>query len=214
MREWHVALGSEEKGPIGEDELLARFRSGELPLHALVWSDPMPDWMPAREVPPFSHLSGIAQPPPMPGAPASFGYAGFWKRFVAFFLDSLITGFVGFVFGFALALIYIATGRDPAGLETPEVNLAFNAFGVIVGWLYYAGFESSRLQATPGKMALGIVVTDMEGRRVSFLRATGRHFGKILSALTLLIGFILAGLTPKKQALHDMIAGCLVVNRR
>ncbi|MGB6469852.1 MAG: RDD family protein, partial [Candidatus Acidiferrales bacterium] len=68
-------------------------------------------------------------------------------------------------------------------------------------------------QGTLGKRALGLLVTDLEGRRVSFGRASGRYFGKIVSALILMIGFIMAGFTEKKQALHDMLAGCLVLRK-
>jgi uncharacterized RDD family membrane protein YckC len=71
--------------------------------------------------------------------------------------------------------------------------------------------ESSVKQATLGKLAIGIIVTDLQGSRITFGRATGRYFGKILSSLILSIGYIMAGFTEKKQALHDMIAGCLVV---
>ena len=60
-------------------------------------------------------------------------------------------------------------------------------------------------------MALGLKVTDLQGKRISFARATGRHFAKLLSGMILLIGYIMAGLTERKQALHDMIAGTLVV---
>ena len=80
-------------------------------------------------------------------------------------------------------------------------------------WLYFALMESSSKQATLGKMALGIIVTDLNGNRLSFGRATGRYFGKIISGAILMIGYIMAGFTEKKQALHDIIAGCLVVNR-
>jgi uncharacterized RDD family membrane protein YckC len=73
--------------------------------------------------------------------------------------------------------------------------------------------ESSYLQATLGKMAIGIVVTDLEGKRISFARATGRHFAKIISGFILFIGYIMAGFTQKKQALHDLIADCLVVKK-
>lgn len=89
-----------------------------------------------------------------------------------------------------------------------------NILSIIIVWLYYTLMESSSKQATLGKMALGLIVTDMEGRRISLLRATGRHFGKIVSMMTIFIGFILAGITPRKQALHDMIAGCLVMVRK
>lgn len=83
----------------------------------------------------------------------------------------------------------------------------------IGGWLYFALMESSGQQGTIGKMALGIKVTDMNGNRIGFGRATGRYFGKIISSLTLTIGYIMAGFTQQKQALHDIIAGCLVINK-
>jgi uncharacterized RDD family membrane protein YckC len=83
----------------------------------------------------------------------------------------------------------------------------------MLDWLYHAGFECSSFQATPGKMAISVIVTDMEGKRISFGRATGRHFGKIISGLILCIGFMMAGWTQKKQALHDMLADCLVVKK-
>jgi len=84
---------------------------------------------------------------------------------------------------------------------------------IVIGWLYYALMESSVRQATLGKMALGLMVTDLNGQKISFDRATGRHFAKIISALILFIGFLMAGFTRRKQALHDMIAGCLVIRK-
>jgi uncharacterized RDD family membrane protein YckC len=71
--------------------------------------------------------------------------------------------------------------------------------------------ESSSMQATLGKMALGLKVTDLNGKQISFGKATGRYFAKIISAIILLIGFIMVAFTEKKQGLHDMIAGTLVV---
>ena len=82
---------------------------------------------------------------------------------------------------------------------------------ISINWLYFALMESSANRATVGKMALGIIVTDMQGNRISFARATGRYFAKFLSAMILLIGYIMAGLTEKKQALHDKIADTLVI---
>ncbi|MFY9676334.1 MAG: RDD family protein, partial [Terriglobales bacterium] len=77
-------------------------------------------------------------------------------------------------------------------------------------WLYEALMESSSYQATLGKMIFGMKVTDLYGNRISFARATGRHFAKIVSGLLLCIGFIMVGLTERKQGLHDMMAGTLV----
>lgn len=147
-------------------------------------------------------------------------YAGFWRRFVAYIIDRLILGVPSsiLVLAFIVPSIVALCNRSWSAENIPMAIVSF-----IVGWVwlamlivlvhivYFAWFESSRFQATPGKMVLGIIVTDMEGRRVSFVRALGRNVGKILSHLILNIGFILAGVTAKKQALHDMLADCLVV---
>jgi len=85
--------------------------------------------------------------------------------------------------------------------------------GYIVPWLYFALMEASAKQATLGKLALGIKVTDEAGNRVSFGRATGRFFSKILSGMILCIGYIMIAFTKKKQGLHDILAGTLVVKR-
>jgi uncharacterized RDD family membrane protein YckC len=84
---------------------------------------------------------------------------------------------------------------------------------VAIDWLYFAYQESSPAQATLGKRALGIKVTDLQGNRISSARATGRYFAKILSIVTFLIGYIIAAFTARKQALHDLVADTLVVNR-
>lgn len=85
-------------------------------------------------------------------------------------------------------------------------------FGVIT-WLYFAIMESSVARATLGKLALGIKVTDIRGNKISFMKATGRYFGKIISGLILCIGYLMAGFTEKKQALHDIMSGCIVIRK-
>ncbi len=159
---------------------------------------------------------------PVPGTTPSFRYAGFWKRFLAYFIDKIILGAISLVF----ILPLIAVGGlsvlrwDEYDSFTPEFLLALvTAFAgvlvmiLVIHWLYFALLES-RKGATFGKMALGIAVVDMKGDRISFGRASGRHFGKILSSLILCIGYIIAGFTQQKQALHDILAGCLVINRQ
>jgi len=96
-------------------------------------------------------------------------------------------------------------------MQPSRQMIAINLAGAMVAWLYWALMESSAWQATLGKRMLGLRVTDLAGRRISLARASGRYFGKLVSALTLGLGFVMAGLTEKKQALHDMMAGCLVV---
>jgi len=88
------------------------------------------------------------------------------------------------------------------------------AIVVVGGWLYFSLQESSAQQATLGKRAVGIKVTDLEGSRISFGRATARYFSKFLSGLICAVGYVMAGFTQRKQALHDMIASTLVVRAR
>jgi uncharacterized RDD family membrane protein YckC len=85
------------------------------------------------------------------------------------------------------------------------------AAGVIASWLYSALLQSSSRQATVGKIALNLIITDEAGNRISFARASGRYFAGILNVLTLGIGYLMVIWTPKKQALHDRIAGTVVV---
>ncbi len=138
-------------------------------------------------------------------------YAGFWKRFAAGFIDYFITFILSAIVGGIIGLIYGASAGT-AAIEEIAMFLGSLA-GFLVTWIYHAAFESSPKQATPGKMALGIKVTDLEGRPVGFGKATGRYFGKIISILILFIGFIMIAFSRKKQGLHDMMAGCLVVNK-
>ena len=154
-----------------------------------------------------------------PGRSRRLDYAGFWLRFCAAFLDGLIIGAVNFMVGFAIGILFFAVaagggGQGPgAQAALGGLQLVANLVGIVIQWLYFALMESSSNQATLGKMAVGIKVTDMDGRRLSFGRATGRYFAKIISAFTCLVGYIMAGFTEKKQALHDMIASCLVVRK-
>jgi len=128
-------------------------------------------------------------------------YAGFWRRFAAWILDGLLLSLVTLPFTVQFGVSIAEASRRSAS----------STISLVVGWLYFALMESSAKQATVGKMALGIIVTDLDGRRIGFGRATGRYFAKILSALTLGIGFLMAGFTERKQALHDMVASCLVI---
>lgn len=127
---------------------------------------------------------------------SNFGkYAGFWARFLALLLDCILLG----------AVSAILSGGNPK--IQASINLA-------VGWLYFAFMESSIKQATLGKMVLGLKVTDIKGKKISFARATGRYFAKILSVIILFIGFIIVAFTEKKQGLHDKLAETLVLRNR
>jgi uncharacterized RDD family membrane protein YckC len=130
-------------------------------------------------------------------------YAGFWRRVAAVILDGIVLGIVTVPLNLAFG--------DGTGSDSMTYSPAGQSISTALGWLYYALMESSAKQATLGKMALGIMVTDLEGRRIGFGKATGRYFAKILSALILLIGFIMVAFTARKQGLHDILAGTLVV---
>ena len=148
-------------------------------------------------------------------------YAGFWKRFLAFIIDAIIMSIASFLAIIpVLGLIGLGVGTAAAGDSDSMTGIIIAAIGAylmvcmalaVAGWLYYALMETSVNQGTLGKMALGIKVTDLSGNRVTFGKATGRYFGKIVSGMILYIGYIMAGFTEKKQALHDIMAGCLVV---
>ncbi len=144
-------------------------------------------------------------------------YAGFWLRVVASMIDGFISWIVMFVFLAIVGAILIAIGGPADGngndVGPAEVILVILYYGVsiVFPWLYSALQECSESQATLGKRMLGLRVTDLEGNRITFGRASGRHFGKILSGLICGIGHIMAGFTEKKQALHDMLASTLVV---
>lgn len=149
---------------------------------------------------------------------ANNSYAGFWLRFVARVVDSFLIGTVlggiGFVGGLILGIVMAALGEEAGAILSIVFFIGAALMGLIVEWLYFAGFECSSLQATPGKLLLGLKVTTMDGKRIGFGRATGRFFGKLISAIPLYVGFMMAGWTEKKQALHDMMCETLVVRKQ
>ena len=231
QEEWYYASGGQQYGPVMLQTLRDLVRSGQVRATDLVWTAGMPQWTAAQAVPhlgafsvaatqpPSGYAPGIGQPPLSYYAPspAYFEYAGFWLRFVAAIIDALITGVGGAIAGGCvggiIGMMIVGQGGATADVMFPA-RVAGNCLGIVVAWLYSAIMESSPRQATLGKMALGLIVTDENGERITFARASGRHFAKIISGLILLIGYMMAGWTERKQALHDMIAGTLVVRRR
>jgi len=154
---------------------------------------------------------GYAQSAPRPE------YGGFWLRFVAIVIDTILVAIVVLPVSLMLAGVIGLAGH---GVSMPGIGIHLVsvvvrvAFSIVAKWIYEASMESSSRQATVGKMTMGLKVTDLAGRRISFARASGRYFAKYLSSMTLLIGYVMAGFTERKQALHDMIAGTLVIRTR
>jgi uncharacterized RDD family membrane protein YckC len=136
------------------------------------------------------------------------------------YIDGVVIGGAFYILLVPFSLLfYVATRPASTGMYGPAegmeallgvVGVLAIIVGIVAPWIYEAAMISSSKQATLGKRALGIVVSDMQGRRISFGRATGRYFGKMVSSLTLGVGYIMAAFTERKQALHDMMADCIL----
>ncbi|KAB2337325.1 RDD family protein [Cytobacillus depressus] len=159
-------------------------------------------------------------------------YGGFWIRFAAYLIDSIIIGVPLLIISTIIFMIFFgSTGAfemmmaDPYSAEiSDEQALMFlgsylgavgitGLISIIVAVAYFAGLHSSKWQATIGKKLLGLKVTDLKGNRISFWRALGRYLAMSFLSGILLIGYIIAAFTEKKQSLHDLIAGTVVVKK-
>lgn len=230
----YLALPNGEQRECEEFEVGQLWELGLIKSGTLYWKDGMDDWKPVEEM--FPSQPTAPTRPPLPSAPPSPApnlpgplaqgtgglrqqlsqevsggtYAGFWKRVLAVFIDILLLMPISFAAGYIWGTVAV----EVLGIyDLSIIEAVGNLIGVIIGWTYFSAMESGPKQGTLGKMALGIKVTDLDGNRISFGRATGRHFAKWLSALILGIGYIMAAFTAKKQGLHDQVAGCLVVNK-
>jgi uncharacterized RDD family membrane protein YckC/Tfp pilus assembly major pilin PilA len=227
--QWYFAqAGDRREGPVSRESLQALHAAGQISDETLVWSPGMSGWTAFGQV---FETARADVPPPLPpresatgwGRPAAAAspgwaapeatvaaagttniYAGFWRRAAAYIIDYVVL-FIGVVVGFSAI----------AASDIPPARAAVLHSLVVYGlyWLYRAGMHSTSYQATVGKLALGIKVSDLTGRRIGFGRSTGRVFAEFLAGLTLGIGFVMAGFTKRRQALSDMIAGTLVVKK-
>jgi len=144
--------------------------------------------------------------------PGHLVYAGFWLRFVALFIDGIILSPLTII---ALVISFMQQSANEGSAKSAilAVYIIYCLVCIVIRWLYFALQESSGAQATLGKRLIGIKVTDRQGNRIGFGRATGRYFGKIVSGVIFCVGFMMAGWTECKQALHDMLADTLVVRK-
>lgn len=228
MGDWFYAQHNQQQGPVSIETLRGMLAGGTLSPQDLVWTQGMPDWLPASEIADLQIGHAGSPTAPVPVVPIQYGgatpqaigyqtpsqtaqYAGFWIRFLAMIID-----YIALIIAFSLISIPLAVfgGISPrSGQVNTGIDCFFTMFDVLVVWLYYALFESSSYQATPGKMALGLKVTNEFGERISLARATGRYFGKWISGMILCVGYIMAAFTERKQALHDMLASTLVLRK-
>lgn len=155
--------------------------------------------------------------------------AGFWRRLIAAVIDLVIiiilaataAAYLGLGEGWRMLLMMVR--RTPVIADDGTIMTSFIPMPaatfllvavILIPWFYYAILESSKNQATLGKMACRIQVSDLHGSPITFARATLRHFSKILSFFLLFAGFICINYTAHKQGLHDVIAACLVWYKR
>jgi uncharacterized RDD family membrane protein YckC len=217
-------------GPYYLDDARHRLQSGEFRADQLAHADGPSDWTRLSAV--IAYVEGLAPTPPpyvpfataaTPTAPTSF--AGFWLRLVAYVLDTLVVGSVvyGVILLGMLALNPQGTLQDlRTGSETAMDGVPFwfklimVPFFVGTPLLYFSLMESGPKQASLGKMVVGAFVTDLRGARLSFWHAFSRTAAKMITNFTCIafyIGYIMAGFTERKQALHDIIASTLVLKR-
>jgi uncharacterized RDD family membrane protein YckC len=233
MEVW-IGRDGQRHGPYKEEDVREWLRNGQVAVDDLGWYEGLADWQPlsvlfpdARPATPPPLAPSATVPPPTTTA-ALEDYAGFWKRLLAYILDAIVLyipnllimqAFGGGAAETALQQAILAAGGNPElmvaayGQYYEAMRLAI-VLTSLLAWLYFAWCESSAWQATPGKLAMGLRVTDLNGRRISFPRALGRYAAKILSAMTLLIGFLMIAWTGRKQGLHDLLASTLVLNGR
>lgn len=139
--------------------------------------------------------------------PAYMTYAEPWKRLVAAIIDGILMAVVSFPIGFILGMLGATAGSSDA------MGAFAQLIGAVIGAAYYIVMTASEYQGTVGKIAMGIKVTDLNGNRISGVASFLRYIGTFLSGIICLIGYIMILFTEKKQGLHDMIAGTVVIDR-
>lgn len=235
MQVW-IGRNGERFGPYTDDEIRQWLRDGTCRPDELGWYDGMVDWRPLGELFPDERPSIADGVPPMPPSPPPFmgvtdvaapEYAGFWLRFGAWVIDYLIliVPFTAISLGMGLSTIATAFLEQ---MKTDQVA-AFQAYAaamlpityvlMVIGYVYYTLFEASKWQATPGKMAVGIRVTDTDGQRISLARSAGRNAVRLTNVLRFpvplpMICYVVAAFTQRKQGVHDLLARTYVLTGR
>jgi uncharacterized RDD family membrane protein YckC len=208
-----IARDGKQTGPFSEEQVRAMLADGSAVAGDLCWQEGQPAWLAISEV---LHLP-VAAPPPIPPVstqrnalvPQVGQHPGFLLRFAGYIIDTVVIQVLLYPVGLILGIAMAGSGE----LEQETTIIVGTLLSMGVGWLYYAAMESSTKQGTVGAIALGFFVTDLEGKRISFGKASGRYFGMILSFLILCIGFMMCAWTERRQCLHDILAGCLMYRR-
>ena len=238
-RWFYIDSAGTQFGPATAADVREALRLGRASESCLAWREGLTDWQPIAALARELGLVPTAPPPPPRSEPApadadanpyrapestqseainstDIAYAGFVRRFAAYVIDGFVVTMLAAAGTLPMADVQpFSPNADPG--EVFRTMMAVQGprtlIQLAIAMLYYTLQESSSAQATLGKRALGIKVTDLQGRRLSFAQALGRWAAATLSYLTLYIGFLMAGFTQRKQALHDLVAGTLVVDQ-
>jgi uncharacterized RDD family membrane protein YckC len=197
--EYLLVINGKPEGPFTIDELKQR----KIKPADFVRSSQMDDYQEAHEVEELRALLGFNK---QHIAPQYF--AGLDQRWMASALDWFMVSLVIIFFG-VIALLFISE-------KSTQILIAVSVLGVIpvANFIYHVVMEASPKQGTYGKQVLKIKVTDLQGERIGLARSFSRNLAKILSVLTLFIGYLYSFFNSKQQCLHDVVAGTLVVKDR
>ncbi|MBD8872618.1 RDD family protein [Rhodanobacter sp. DHB23] len=246
MEIW-IGRNGERHGPYKEEDVRAWLRNGQVSGSDLAWREGLADWQPLSVLYPdaihdaavatdnsFSTSAAPLQSLPQTTAAALEDYAGFWKRFAAWIIDflvllvpsTIIYAKTGVIDAFMHFMTLMQSGPAPEAMKAASAALKNTTLvpGIIVmaiGFTYYVLLEGSKWQATLGKLALGIRVTDMEGHAPGFARCAIRNAVRLLNAVQIpfiglipFFSYIATAWTARKQGWHDMAAKALVLNGR
>ncbi len=229
--QWYYVNDEDQVGPLAKDQLIRAVEKGIVKPDTLVWRNGLKDWVEASQVKFLSFAS--ANPFAVTGRDSDeeedeeqeedprqkkkkkrkrVEYGSFWNRFVGNFVDNFIVSIIFYAIFIIGVVLFSAAGNkiDP---DSGAINIIMFSLFSIIYVIYFSCLESSPAQATLGKMAAGIKVVDVNGDRIGFLQAIGRCFLRLIFGTAILIGFFIMPFTPKKQALHDLIAGTFVVKK-
>lgn len=140
-------------------------------------------------------------------------YVGFWWRFLAAIIDGIIMMVFFYILSLVFGISMMGGSVDPA-TGMPVINPVSYLLQFVIPIAYYGVMQASAMQATVGKMAIGAIVTDVQGNRLSYAKSFLREVCKIPAMMILLIGYIMIAFTARKQGLHDIMAGTLVVKKK
>jgi uncharacterized RDD family membrane protein YckC len=232
MEVW-IGRQGERHGPYREDQIREWLRSGQLSRDDLGWYDGLADWQPLSVLFPQERPT----PPPTPdiyappqaalhiASATTFDYAGFWQRFGAWIIDVIIITIPSVIAAYMLGGVEAYTHFVNQFQSNADMTKALHDYAqasesssvasIVITYVYYTLFEASKWQATPGKLALRLRVTDMDGQRISLVRSAGRNVVRLTSLVYPLIPaicYLAVAWTQRKQGVHDLMAGTLVLN--